>query len=114
MTDSRQQTADSRYRNHEPQFRVQITQVLKESRKEQKAAANTSISHTKIRTSLAKGRVVGRVVVQVRVVSSRKVVKSLSGVGLVHKSNLTRYSCPLQVAAKRLVASLALVLFPLE
>lgn len=48
----RQQTADSRYRNHEPQFRVQITQVLKESRKEQKAAANTSISHTKIRTSL--------------------------------------------------------------
>lgn len=37
-----------------------------------------------------------------------------SRVGLVHQRNLARDSGPLKLTAKRLVASLTLVLFPLE
>ena len=35
-------------------------------------------------------------------------------VGLVHEGDFARYSGPLEFAAKRFVASLTLVLFPLE
>jgi hypothetical protein len=41
-------------------------------------------------------------------------VRSLFGVGFVHKRDFARHGSPLKVAAKRFVASLTLELFPLQ
>ena len=41
-------------------------------------------------------------------------LRSSSGIGLVHQRDFARDGSPLQFAAKRFVASLTLVLFPLE
>ncbi len=44
---------------------------------------------------------------------SIQVVRS-SGIGLVHQRDLARDGGPLEFAAKRLIASLTLILFPFE